>query len=156
MSKALTATIAAVVLASGAAAPAGAYPVGVEPAIARDGDARLIRVQYGGCYAGEYPRDCRERLRWERRHGRGYEWRDGRYYRRDRDDDNDVGAAIAGGIIGFALGAAIAGSQNDRNRYERHRGDRSWIARCRARYRSFDPASGTYLSNSGYRRYCRL
>ncbi|HYD43749.1 MAG TPA: BA14K family protein [Phenylobacterium sp.] len=153
MSKMLTIATAAITLAS-AATPAAAYPAGVEPAIAREGEARLILAQYGGCYAGEYPRDCRERLRWERRHGYGYEWRDGRYYRRDRD--NDTGAAIAGGIIGFALGAAIAGSQNDRRHYERYRGDRGWAARCRARYRSFDPASGTYLSSNGYRRYCRL
>ena len=29
-----------------------------------------------------------------------------------------------------------------------------WVASCRARYRSFDPASGTYLGYDGYRHYC--
>jgi hypothetical protein len=30
-----------------------------------------------------------------------------------------------------------------------------WIASCRQRYRSFDPASGTYLGYDGYRHDCR-
>src|SRR5258706_11757791 len=30
-----------------------------------------------------------------------------------------------------------------------------WIASCSQRYRSFDPASGTYLGYDGYRHYCR-
>src|SRR6516165_2873520 len=29
-----------------------------------------------------------------------------------------------------------------------------WIASCARRYRSFDPASGTYLGYDGYRHYC--
>jgi hypothetical protein len=29
-----------------------------------------------------------------------------------------------------------------------------WIASCRQRYRSFDPATGTYLGYDGYRHYC--
>jgi hypothetical protein len=30
-----------------------------------------------------------------------------------------------------------------------------WIASCEQRYRSFDPASGTYLGYDGYRHDCR-
>jgi hypothetical protein len=116
-----------------------------------------VRAQYygggyygGGCYAGEWPSQCRDRLRWERSRP-VYVYPDNRYYGRRRHRDS-TGAAIAGGIIGFALGAAIAGSQSDRRYYASRRGDRSWAARCARRYRSFDPYSGTYLSNSGYRR----
>lgn len=158
--KALTVSLAALTLATGAVTSAAAYPAGVQPAVTRAGDGQFTRVQYrgGGCYPGEYPRDCRERLRWEQRRGYSgrYEYRDGRYHERRRDNDNAAGAAIVGGIIGFALGAAIAGSQNDRSYYDQHRNDRSWQQRCRARYRSFDAASGTYLHNDGNRRYCRL
>jgi len=154
MSKSLSPALAALTLAVGAVAPAAAYPVGVEPALAHPGDAELLRTQYRGCYRGEHPRECRDRMRWERRHGSRYEWRDGRYYRHDNDNDA-AGAAIVGGILGFALGAAIAGSQNDRSYYDSHRGDRNWVNRCRSRYRSFDASTGTYLGNDGYRRYCR-
>jgi len=30
-----------------------------------------------------------------------------------------------------------------------------WIVSCKQRYRSFDPASGTYLGYDGYRHDCR-
>lgn len=38
-----------------------------------------------------------------------------------RDNGNVAGAAIAGGIIGLALGAIIASSDNDRDRDRRYR-----------------------------------
>jgi hypothetical protein len=39
-------------------------------------------------------------------------------YRYRRDNDNDTAAAaIVGGVVGLALGAAIAGSNKDRGRY---------------------------------------
>lgn len=149
---------ASLVAALLAADAAQAYPAGIQPTLAQGHDARLQTVQYGDrCYGGERISDCRERLRWERRHGRHYEWRDGRYYdRRYRDRDDDAGAAIAGAILGFALGAAIQGSQSDYDHYYSNRDNRSWRARCAARYRSFDWRTGTYLSRDGYRRYCRL
>ena len=30
-----------------------------------------------------------------------------------------------------------------------------WVARCQARYRSFDASTGTYLGYDGQRHYCR-
>lgn len=45
------------------------------------------------------------------RHGGGY------YGHRGHHNDNDVGVAIAGGIVGLALGAAIAGNNNHGPRY---------------------------------------
>ena len=99
----------------------------------------LQNIQYGGGYYGYRDRGYRGGYR-------GY----GRRYRR-----SDDGAAIAAGVLGFALGAAIAGSASDRDYYRSRRSDRAWLASCSSRYRSFDPASGTYLGFDGYRHYCR-
>jgi hypothetical protein len=103
----------------------------------------------GGCFPGE-PRDnCRERQRVEQRSHRRYEWRDGRY-----QEQGSNGAAVAGGIIGFILGAAIAGSNSDRDYYVAHRSDRGWRNRCSKAHRGFDARTGTYLGPDGYRHYC--
>jgi hypothetical protein len=150
MRKTLTVAIAAATLITGMAMPAYAKPV-VPDRAARAADAGFQTVQYrryNRCYPGERNRDCRERMRWERRHGGHYQWRNGRYYRRD---NNDAAAAI----LGFALGAAILGSQSDYDYYYSHRSDRRYLDRCRVRYRSFDPYTGTYVTTTGYRRYCR-
>jgi len=153
MRKTLTVALAAATMASGFTVPAFAKPlkpdltamperVGVENV-----QHRRYR-SYTRCYPGERRRDCRERIRWERRHGGYYQWRNGRYYRRDND-------SAAAAILGFVLGAAILGSQDDYDYYYRHRYDRRYLEGCRVRYRSFDPATGTYVTTSGYRRYCR-
>jgi hypothetical protein len=91
-----------------------------------------------------------DQRRWEAQRER--EWRSNRY-RRYRDRDNS-GDALAAGIIGFALGAAILGSQNDASRAYGYRSDSAHVASCRARYRSYDAASNTFLGNDGYRHYC--
>lgn len=101
------------------------------------------------CYPGERARDCRERLRAERRSQHRYVWRTGRYEHHD-----GANAAVVGGILGFILGAAIAGSNSDRDYYYAHRNDRGWRARCRAAHRGFDYRTGTYLGRDGYRHYC--
>lgn len=66
-------------------------------------------------------------------------------YRYHRRYDNDGGAAAAAGIIGFAAGAIIGSQVN---------GGYSSHSACAARYRSYDPASGTYLGYDGYRHRC--
>lgn len=87
---------------------------------------------------------------WDRRHGRGY------YNRTYGYDRRDNGSAIAAGFLGLVLGAAIAGSNRDRDyAYERMQ-NREWIRRCSRTYRSFDARSGTYLGYDGYRHYCQL
>jgi hypothetical protein len=77
------------------------------------------------------------------------------YVRRHRDRRDDHSDAIIAGVLGFALGAAIAGSQQDKARVQPRLNDPDWIAYCARKYRSFDPQTGTYLSYDGLRRYCQ-
>lgn len=58
----------------------------------------------------------------------------------------DPGAAIAAGIIGGIFGA-IAGTAIHGS---------SHVARCARAYRTYDPASNTYIARPGVRRACRL
>jgi hypothetical protein len=58
-------------------------------------------------------------------------------------------------VLGFVLGAAIAGNSNDRAYANNRHNNRSWNNACSRRYRSFDRNSGTYLGYDGYRHYCR-
>ena len=102
-----------------------------------------------GCYPGEPARDCRQRLSVERRTRHQYVWQNGRYEERDT-----TGRTVAAGIIGFILGAAIAGSNSDRDYYNAHRNDNGWRTRCRATYHSFNSSTGTYVGRDGYRHYC--
>ena len=150
----ITAALAATTLATGGltAQSSQASAWGLEPAMARTGDAQVERVQYrdyraDACYTGERVYDCRERFRWQRLHHRRMVWRDGRYY------DSDTGAARAAGVRGFAQGAAIAGSRDDYNYYYAHRNDRAWRARC-GDLPGFDWRTGTYIGRDGYRHYC--
>ena len=103
----------------------------------------------GGCYPGEQPNDCHQRLSVQQRTHHNYVWRNGRY-----EDQNASGAAAAAGIIGFLMGMAIAGSSSDVDYYHAHRNDRGWQTRCRSAYRSFDGNTGTYIGQDGYRHYC--
>ena len=154
MRKTLTVALAAATMGMGFSVPAATAKPIVPDQITAPDSAALERVQYrryNRCYPGERNRDCRERMRWERRHGGQYQWRNGRYYRRDRDND-----AAAAAIFGFVLGAAILGSQADYDYYYSRRNDRGYLSRCKVRYRSFDPYTGTYVTTTGYRRYCRL
>ena len=134
--------------ASGASVSAQAAPAGLDTSLASSGEVQLIQAATPRCYRGERAADCRTRLQVERRSHRHYVYRNGRY------EDNS-GAAIVGTIFGFVLGAAIAGSQDDRDYYNDHRHDRTWQNQCRTTYRGFDARSGTYAGDDGYRHYCR-
>jgi hypothetical protein len=69
-----------------------------------------------------------------------------RYHHHHHRDNNDIGAAVAIGIIGLAAGAIIAGQAH---------GGSSYHSVCARKYRSYDPRSGTYLGYDGYRHRCR-
>lgn len=51
------------------------------------------------------------------------------YYYGHRDRGDTTGAAIAGGIIGLALGAIVASSVSKHNDYDRRYADRGWTWR---------------------------
>lgn len=89
----------------------------------------------------EWQRRGNERERWVRKH-----------QRRHGHDDRDDSSALVAGIIGFALGAAIVGSQQEAE--QARRADRSWDDACARRYRSYDRNSRTYLGHDGLRHYC--
>lgn len=98
-----------------------------------------------------------QQVQW-RRYGYGYGPRYGYGYRR-----ND-GAAVAAGVIGgLALGAVIAGAASapppvayaPPAAYGPPPGAGDWYAYCASKYRSFDPASGTFLGYDGIRRPCQ-
>ncbi len=82
-----------------------------------------------------------ERQRWARNHQR----------RRGHHHSDDSSSLVAG-IIGFALGAAIVGSQQDAE--QARNADRIGINNCARRFRSYDRNSRTYLGNDGLRHYC--
>ena len=82
---------------------------------------------------------------------RGYYGRPYGYYRRDR------GNAAAAGIAGLAAGALIGGaiaSQQAQAAPVYGVQDPNTVAYCTRRYRSYDPASGTFLGNDGLRHPC--
>jgi hypothetical protein len=88
-------------------------------------------------------RGDRDRDRWHS----GDRDRDWRW--RDHDDDDDD--AVAAGIIGFAAGAIAGGVAASAARPSS-----DYYAYCAEKYRSFDPASGTYLGYDGLRHPCRM
>ena len=73
------------------------------------------------------------------------------------------GGAAAAGIAGLAAGALIGGAIASQQyapppppyAVAPAGGDEEWLAYCSQRYRSFDPASGTYLSYDGNRYPCQ-
>lgn len=143
----ISTALAAILAAATVGAPlAQAAQPRFDTTLATSGDAQLIQAA-NRCFPRERYSDCRERLRVEQRSNRHYVYRDGRY-------QDDSGAAVAAGILGFVLGAAIAGSQQDRDYYNSHRNDRGWRDRCRTSYHDFDYRNGTYTGDDGYRHYC--
>jgi len=131
--------VTGIALASLLAVPASAMPFSQpQTAIAAPGSDLVQQVQW-----------------------RGYGYRGG-YYGGGYGRNN--GAAVAAGVIGgLALGAVIAGAASapPPGYYAPPAyapppppgGD--WYAYCASKYRSFDPASGTYLGFDGLRHPCQ-
>ena len=85
---------------------------------------------------------------------RGYRpyYRDRLYYRRDN------GAAVAAGVAGLAAGALIAGAIASQAQPAAPQPpgivDPQVAAYCARKYRSYDPATGTFLASNGMRYVC--
>ena len=84
-------------------------------------------------------------------------WARGRDHHRG---DDGTGAAIAGGIVGLALGAAIASSSNNdryaRDSYYRDRGYRADYDDYYYRQRGYYPTDGYYAYRYRDYRSCRI
>jgi hypothetical protein len=129
--------------APASAAEAQTAPVNELVAAVQKGDVKSDYSQYRSRYVERryYP----SRRYVERRYyGRPYYGRRYGYYRRDR------GNALAAGALGLATGAIIGGAIAQSQAAPAYGGN----AYCAQRYRSYDPASGTYLGYDGLRHPC--
>ncbi len=123
------------------------------PTMAQSGSVRLSfgeqdRFVSDRCERHPNWRGCddfrRNHHRWDRDDYR-------RWYGWNRGSLGNLGA----GIFGFAVGAAIANSvNNDRGGYDR--GYETHVARCEARYRSYDEETDMFLGFDGEYHRCRL
>ena len=147
----LTVAAAAALGTFGLAAPASAQtaaaPVSELAAALQTGELNASYAQYRRGYRDGYrggPRYVERRYYAPRRYG--YEPRG--YYRRDRSN------ALAAGALGLATGAIIGGAiaQSQAQAAPVYGGNTA--SYCAQRYRSYDPASGTYLGYDGLRHPC--
>jgi hypothetical protein len=124
-SRIFSATLLAGATSLAAAQPAAAMPLMASPA-PRTASAGFQTVQYRYWDGG-----------WHRRHRWHHGYYGDRYY-------GDGAAALGGLAAGAIIGGAIANSQAraDANAY------------CSQRFKSYDPASGTYLGYDGVRHPC--
>lgn len=89
--------------------------------------------------------------------------------------DRHRGDAVAAGVLGLAAGAILGGAMSQPRPVYRYHDDyprtyhrpvyrdvtyepwsAEWYRACDARYRSFDPASGTFMGYDGRRHFCAL
>jgi hypothetical protein len=85
-----------------------------------------------------------QNVQWRHRDwDRGRHWRGGGYGYRGYG----WGPALGGLAAGAMIGGAIAGSQAQARSSDQ-------VAYCSQRFRSYDPASGTYLGHDGLRHPC--
>ncbi|WP_114944193.1 BA14K family protein [Microvirga calopogonii] len=152
MRKFALAAVAVAALGSfGLAAPASAAEAQTAPvkelaAAMKKGEVQSDYVQYRRYYRGG-PRYVERRYYGPRRYygDRGY------YYRRDR------GNALAAGALGLATGAIIGGAiaQSQAQAAPTYVAPGGSAAGyCAQRFKSYDPASGTYLGYDGLRHPC--
>jgi len=159
MSKSLTFGLTGLLIAASVAAPI------VPAAAAPQNRARQEAIVEKFCR--EHPRRpvCDD---WRRNR---HNWDEARYRRWYSDHRNDLGqdAAIAG-LFGFAAGAIVGTAAGQAGAAAPAgtvvysgvpaaggfaAGTDGWLQYCSAKYRSFDPASGTFLGNDGQRHYCQ-
>jgi hypothetical protein len=147
-------------LLAGAFALGGATPGFAAPIVPGE-----LPATVSGSEAGAQIQEVAERRRWRHfrneRHFRN-DWRPRHRAHRhwdDWDDDDDFdGAAAAAGIFGFAAGALVGSALSQGGGYYGYGGYGygGADAACAQKYRSYDPASNTYLGYDGYRHPCVL
>jgi hypothetical protein len=142
---AATAALGTFGLAAPASAQTATAPVSELVAALEKGELNTNYVQYRRGYGYRFgPRYVERRYVAPRRYGyypRGY-------YRRDRSN------ALAAGALGLATGAIIGGAlaQSQAQAAPVYGGNTA--SYCAQRYKSYDPASGTYLGYDGLRHPC--
>jgi hypothetical protein len=109
-------------------APATSAPLITQPGLASAVPSAAENVQYYRRGYGYGPR---------------YGYGPGYGYRRGPSAGAVIGGLAAGAIIGGAIAASQANAAAQQN-----------AAYCSQRYRSYDPASGSYLNNDGNRYPC--
>ena len=147
----MAAGLSAALLAGGALAPVAAH---AGEAVRADGSYDVAQN-----WNGPYGPGWRGRG-WHRPPPRyGYYhpgWRGPGYYARPgysgRYYYNDYNAALAAGVFGLATGAIIAGAAANNQRAATS----DYIAYCSQRYRSFNPATGTYTGYDGLQHRCLM
>ena len=132
--------------APASAAEAKTAPVNELVSALQTGDVQSDYVQYRRYYGGRSYYGGGPRYGNRGYYGRPYA---GRYYRRDRG-----GNALAAGALGLATGAIIGGALAQQQAQPTYVAPNGGSAYCVQRYRSYDPASGTYLGNDGLRHPC--
>jgi hypothetical protein len=134
--------------------------VAVEPVMAQRYDRRDAYVER---YYRENGRDSDYRA-WRRGEWSERDYR--RWYRRHhRDNDrNNLGAAALFGLAAGALAGGLITRQPDTTGSVGTAvppaggyapGTEGYLRYCSAKYRSFDPGTGTFMGNDGQRHYCR-
>ena len=144
LTKTLTALTLAGITAASAVVPASAQSIGFSFS---SGDrSRADRVFSTYCDRHPGDRDCREYRRGNF-NDRDYD----RFYRAHRNDLSPIAGGF-GFALGTIFGAAAASSNNNRNESM----SSGHVARCEARFRSYDRSTDTYLGNDGDRHRCTL
>lgn len=133
MRKLLIAALGIGVLGAAAPMPASAQSLRVDPAVA-SANLSVTNVQYRRYNNGRY-------------YG-------GRHYGRHWNGGAAVGAGIAGLAAGAIIGGAIANSQQPTYYEGGPSAGGDAVAYCMQRFRSYDPASSTYLGYDGVRHSC--
>jgi hypothetical protein len=148
MAVAATAAFGTLGLVAPASAQTAPVPTGKLVTALQSGELPTAYAQYRRYYGD--PAYVERRYYGRPYYGRRYGYYPrGYYYRRDR------GNALAAGALGLATGAIIGGAIAQQQRAPVYAApNQSAVAYCAQRYRSYDPASGTYLGYDGQRHPC--
>lgn len=133
------------VTGASAAVPRLSAPAAVETG------AQVEQVDRRGGHYKKWKKHSRSRGH-DRHYSKRHRHNSHRYYSSRRHNHHD-GFPFAAGIVGFALGAAVANSYSAPRYYG---GGNSNDSYCARKYRSWDPYSKTYMGYDGRRHYCRI